>query len=206
MNLFSTVSPSSLLNPIGQPGTSAQQAGSTPLGGSVAGTAGSFSQGLGIRSAALLALSQVGATSGAPASTAPSVASGGSTAAQPASEAVQSFLQSLYAALQVQAATSDTAAGGANASSISAALSHGHHHGHGAHAVRADLANVAEQLSSSAAPASGGAVSALQQSFNNLLSTSGASSTSQATLANFLHTFASDLSARPAGTILSAHA
>src|SRR6185437_9363815 len=204
MTLSSIVNPSALFSLFGQSGNSVQGAGQTP------GSAGSVSapdnRAFRIQSDALLALSQLGvsgatnatfATSGAtaatPASTAGSAnaASGAAVSGQFDADAVQSFLQNLYAALQAQATadTAQAAAGGTNKSSAGSASStsasssvHGHHHGHGHQGHGgAGVANLAEQLSSSVAAgststtdgasplagSSSSAVSALQQSFNN---------------------------------------
>ncbi|MGH8217351.1 MAG: hypothetical protein ACREUT_02090 [Steroidobacteraceae bacterium] len=185
----------------------------------------------GLQSAALLALSQIGATnvpSAAPAGSAAGVTgaataatTGTATAGPSASNAVQTFLQSLYAALQAQAAldnsTPANAAGGTSSASANAAAAVHGHHGHHAHHGGAGLSSLVQQLGASAgAPStadpsstvgsSSSASSTLEQSFNSLVTATGESSNGQATLANFLHAFASDLSSRPAGTLLSARA
>ena len=205
MSLSSIVNPNSLFQPGGQtPGS--------------AGAASPFNtRAFAIPGAALLALSQVGVstatnatsagsgasaptpgtTSGAPASTAATLGatSGATATGQADSDAVQGFLQNLYAALQAQAAVDATQSSQAGASSV-----HGHHH-HGGHGS-AGLATLAEQLSSSVAPDSSNTAGASTSTTSTVGGTSPLAGSSSA----FLRAFANDLSTKPAGSILSTRA
>lgn len=189
-------------------------------GGRVGGSSGT-SAGGGLASAINQALSQIGVSG--------STVSGSSTVAQDPLQALSTFMHDLFAALQSQVAgqpavaqgggDSDGDNDGGGASRVSAAAGGGRHQGAGNLASK--LQSLIQQLSASSSGASSSstpsagtsgagtanqALSALQQSFQNLLSSQGASG-SQATLGNFLQTLAQDLpGANPAGNIVHTQA
>ena len=110
----------------------------------------------------------------------------GSSAQNP-QQALQSFMQSLFAAMQSQAAGtgSDGDNNGNGSSSVSAAGMHGK--GGGIGKIEAGLQNLIQQLSSSGSSSSS-AGAALQQSFQNLAGTQGST-----TLTGFLQSLAQNL-------------
>jgi hypothetical protein len=189
-------------------------------GGRVSGSSGTSARG-GFASAINQALSQIGVSG--------STASGASSAAQDPLQALSAFMHNLFAALQSQGggqpaaaqggADSDGDNDGGGASGVSAAAGGGRHHGGGN--IASKLQSLIQQLSASSSGASASttagatasgtdtsnsALSALQQSFQNLLSSQGASG-SQATLGSFLQTLAQDLpGANPAGNIVHTQA
>lgn len=169
-------------------------------------------------SAITQALAQLGVS--APSAGSTSGTSGASSAQDP-KQALTSFMQNLFAALQSQngtpaAASSGSASGtsasgaGANTSvdgtttgAAAATTGHGHHHhgGGGMSKLESGLQSLSQQLSSSSGQTTSGGPSnpsldALQQSFNNLLSADGASG-SNATLNAFLQSLSQSLHGAP---------
>jgi hypothetical protein len=212
----------------GQPSSTASaSAGATSL------LSGSPSQGGGFAGAIVQALSQMGVsgaqsalgaspTNASSSSSGPSGSPSASTASQQ-NQALRSFMQSLLAALQTQAAVSGTAHGVSAASSF-AASSSGHRHGHshtggGLQSLIQELSASSSAATTATSPAAGSqgsgtttasvanaTLTALQQSFNNLVSAVGGSG-GQASLGTFLTTLANNLSsgARTAN-LVSTHA
>lgn len=187
-------------------------------GGGVAAASGTPARG-GFVSAINQALSQIGVSGSAP-----SAATGTASAAQDPLQALSNFVHNLFAALQAQGAAQPGAAQGGDSdgdndgSGASAAAGVARHQGGGNIASR--LQSLIQQLSASSSSTSGSSTSgttpttdtsssvlaALQQSFQNLLSSQGASG-SQATLGSFLQTLAQDLpGASPAGNIVQTQA
>jgi hypothetical protein len=151
-----------------------------------------------LASAIKQALSQIGATGSS------TSAAAGTTDPQ---QALGLFIQNLFAALGAQAGQAAAAQGGkdsdgdndgSSASSVSAPSGSGHHHhGGGKGGLEAKLQSLVQQLStSSTSPARDGStvspLSALQQSFQSLLGSLGASG-DPATLRGFLQTLSQDL-------------
>jgi hypothetical protein len=215
------------LSKLGLYGSAAQPGSTGSLSANSSGLLpSSSSQGGSLASTIMQALSQIGvsgtqsalgaaATNGSPGSSGSSGSSTGST--QNSSQALKSFMQSLFAALQAQAAAS-ASQHGASAASSGTSNSGGHGHGRGhRHGGGGGLQSLIQQLSASSSTSSSATSSAtstaasaqlssLQQSFNSLVSTVGGSG-SQASLSNFLTTLASDLSpAAHTGNLVSTQA
>ncbi|MGH8149782.1 MAG: hypothetical protein ACRETB_07410 [Steroidobacteraceae bacterium] len=204
-----------------------RQAGTVPGAGSstVSPSTGSTHQG-GLTSAVLQALQQIGVSGAAPSSTAStssSTATGTSSTQTSGSLALQSFMQSLLAALQPQ---------GGSASFPVGANGHGHSHGgrhggghSGSGRIEQGLQSLIQELQSPSATSATGtsstsgtsgvpstsssssALASLQQSFNQLLSTLGSGSGNSASLGSFLNTLSTDLASKPAtGNLVSVQA
>ena len=180
----------------------------------------------GLASAVNQALSQIGvsASSG-------SAATGSTTPTPDPMQASSAFMHNLFAALQSQGSGQPrTAQGGADSdgdndggstSGVSGATGGGRHHGGGAGSIASKLQSLIQQLSASsqgtsnstptslstsASGATDPALTALQQSFQDLLSAQGVSG-SQATLGSFLQALAQDLpGTKPTGNIVQAQA
>ncbi|MDA8163511.1 MAG: hypothetical protein M0017_00570 [Desulfobacteraceae bacterium] len=137
----------------------------------------------------------VGMASGSP---------GTSTASdQNAQEALQAFMQNLFAALQSaggQAAGDGSAGSGSSAVSGASVHGHHHHHGGGHGRLQASMQTLIQQLSASDSSSSNSSSTdtALQQSYQNLLSAQGASG-NQTSLPSFLRSISQNL--RGAGTM-----
>jgi hypothetical protein len=137
-------------------------------------------------------------------------------AAQGPQQALVTFKQNLFAALQAQSGQPDNAAVEAASGSAAGASPavHGHHQ-HGGGKLEAGLQSLIQQLSSSnagtadssaASGSSSPAQDSLQQSFKNLMAADGASGSS-ATLSSFLQTLSQNMhSAPPTGNIVSTSA
>ena len=153
-----------------------------------------------------------------------SAGSSGTPGSSSASRALHSFMQTLLAALQAQAVASSNQHGVSAASALAPGAS-GHRHSH-AHPGGGGLQSLIQELSASSSAATtvtssaaGSAPSgtntasvanarlmALQQSFNNLVSSVGGSS-GQASLGTFLTTLANDLSSgAPTANLVNTHA
>jgi len=163
--------------------------------------AGQGRSGGGLFSAIANALSQIGVgsnTSTASSSSSSSNSSdSSSSSSQDPAQALGAFMQSLMAALHAQSAqsqgtTSSSAQAGTDSDGDSdgttlSTQGHSHHRGH----LQSDLESLMQQLasssttSSSSSTTSDSSVSALQQSFQNLMGAVGDTS-SNATLSNFL--------------------
>ncbi|MBZ0090629.1 MAG: hypothetical protein K8F27_00180 [Sulfuricellaceae bacterium] len=165
----------------------------------------------GIASAISQALSQIGLT-GAQASSS-ATASGAST--QDPQQAIRAFVHDLFSAIRSQGNSQQTAsAAGSGVSGIAGAANSGY----GAGGLESNLQGLIQQLSasSSSSPDSGSsantssnnnsALAGLQQDFQNLANSLGASG-SQATLSSFLQAFSQNLhNANPAGNIVNTQA
>lgn len=165
--------------------------------------AGQGRSGGGLFSAIANALSQIGVGSSSSTASSPSSSSSSassdssSSSSQDPAPALGSFMQSLMAALHAQSAQSQgttsssaqagTDSDGDNDGTTSSTQGHGHHRGH----LQSDLESLMQKLASSSTASnslsttSDSSVSALQQSFQNLMGAVGDTS-SNATLSNFL--------------------
>lgn len=174
MSINSVQSGINMLQPVGQTRTAGR---GSARGGDGDGD-GSTSKAGGFANAINRSLAQIGAKG---------------SYSQNAQQALASFMQSLLAALQSQ--------------NMQGAGQQGHHHHHGggvagASGIQSGLQDLIQQLSSSNASSSS-ADTALQQSFQNLLSANGASG-NQATLGSFLQTLSQNLQmANPSGNIVN---
>jgi len=137
----------------------------------------------GLYGTVIQALSQVGIS--VPMSAAAPASASASGTQQSPPQALQGFIQSLFAAIHAQ----------------------------GSHGGAARFHGLIQQLSASVpngpatAAASSASLASLQQGFSNLVAAVGGSSASPATLANFLNVFANDLSARSTtGNLLATRA
>ncbi len=196
--------------------------------GSRSGAAGQVG---GFASAISQALSQIGVTipsSSSSSNSATSSSTSGSSSATgtpsatdtSAQQALGNFLQSLFAALQAQGQS--LASLGSSNSSITGVHAGGrghHHHGSGgAGQIQTELQSLIQQLttasgtpgtsgttgSSSATSALGAADTALQQSFQNLLTTTQGVTGSQANLTTFLQSLAQNMQSHGAtGNLVS---
>jgi hypothetical protein len=207
------------------PVSSASQDADGDNGGSRVSSASS--RGGKFASAISQALQQLGV--GVPSTDSTSGASG-TTSTQDPKQALASFMQNLFAALQSQKGTSAAASTGSASGAVSsvsgagssadgasaapAAAHNGHHH-HGGGAMsklESGLQSLEQQLSSSSDQSASGSSSsnpsldALQQSFNNLLSVDGTSG-SNPTLSAFLQSLSQNLHGAPAtGNVVTAKA
>jgi hypothetical protein len=173
-------------------------------------------------SAIIQALAQLGNGSTA-ANGALDATSATSTTAKDPQQALAAFVQNLFAALQSQssgqaaastAANRSTTADASNSTSAVSGQGHHHHHGGGAGKLEGGLQNLIQQLASSADASATGtgssttssanpALDALQQSFDSLLAAEGKSG-SNATLSDFLKSFAQNLQGAPStGNVVS---
>lgn len=171
---------------------------------------GSVHQG-GLTSAVLQALRQIGVTGAGPASTVPdssSTAAGPSSTRSSGSLALQSFMQTLLAALQPQGGGAAFPLGGHGLGGRESADQVGG--GRIAHRLQS-LIQELQAPSRTAAPPSSSASSALaslQQSFNQLVSALGSpGGGNSASLGSFLNSLATDLAAKPStGNLVSVQA
>jgi hypothetical protein len=192
-----------------------------PINGS-SQASGNPTQGNAFVSAIEQALAQLGIS---PATPNKANGSSASNSAQDPGQALAAFMHDLFAAMQGQGAASATAStdsdgdssvtaaiGAASASTpaVSGMSGQHHHHGGGAGAIEAKLQNLIAQLSSSgtgtaSGTASSPAISTLQQDFQNLLTSSGASG-NQTSLASFLQSLSQNLQGSNPGLNVSTSA
>ena len=143
-------------------------------------------------SAIMQALSQAGISPSSTSTTA-------STSTQNPQQALQAFMQNLFAAMQTQGGQAsggtdsdgDSAASAISGSSSTLATGgQGHHHGGGVGKIEASLQGLIQQLSASGSSSSSSNATdtALQQSFQNLLNAQGQSNNSQAEVAQEFRT------------------
>jgi hypothetical protein len=186
-----------------------------PINGS-SQVGGSPTQGNAFVSAIEQALAQLGIS---PATPGKANSNSASNSAQDPGQALAAFMHDLFAAMQGQGAASAAAStdndGDAGATAAIGAASAGvsgqhHHHGGGAGGIEAKLQNLIAQLSSPGAAsgtgaASSPAISTLQQDFQNLLASSGASG-NQTSLASFLQSLSQNLQGSNPGLNVSTSA
>ena len=139
----------------------------------------------------------------------------GATAPQDSQQAVATFMQSLYAALQAQSGTSGAASSRADhdansASSVSGATTAnatGHHHHGGLSKLEHNLQSLMQQLSSDSANGSSNpTLDNLQQSFTNLLGAENASGKGT-NLTSFLQNLSQNLQGTaPTGNVVRTQA
>jgi hypothetical protein len=157
------------------------------------------------------ALSQVGVNvSGAAAGTS---APGATSSTQNEAQALQAFMQNLFAALQAQgvSATATSTPTAATTTPSTGAVTghkggHGHGHGHMEQEVQGLIQDLGSSSSTTSSSTSSSALAPLQQSFQNLVTASG-STPSTPTLSGFLTAFQNDLpNMGMVGNLLNAHA
>ncbi len=197
---------SALLAQIGQ--QSALQPAAINVGASGAiSQANGVAQGGTFASAIKQALTTLG--TGTPSGIAATSAAAGSASAQSPQQALNAFMQNLFASLQSQnghtsqaaqlaVGASSAVSGVTGMAGVSAATGHGHHFHHGG-GMEGKLQSLIQQLSSSATSAPAGssgssnsADAALQQSYQGLLSAQGATG-NPASLTGFLQLLAQNL-------------